>query len=194
MGQLNISLLFAVFLTSAVLGDAVNYAIGNKLGRVAVEDLASYSSAAQRVLWKRCCCSGDWATSCKWTLGVANALQSCLRHAWSSPPIVCPRPPPSHTHAGRWALDKQLLKQKYIDQTEAFYDKYGGKTVVLARFVPIVRTFAPFVAGIGSMAYSRCRGRVRGQTACAALALSIEGVTGRWADGALLLHLMAAVE
>lgn len=57
--------------------------------------------------------------------------------------------------AGRWALDKQLLKQKYIDQTEAFYDKYGGKTVVLARFVPIVRTFAPFVAGIGSMSYSK---------------------------------------
>lgn len=87
MGQLNISLLFAVFITSAVLGDAVNYAIGNKLGR--------------------------------------------------------------------WALDKQLLKQKYINQTEAFYDKYGGKTVVLARFVPIVRTFAPFVAGIGSMAYTK---------------------------------------
>jgi len=57
--------------------------------------------------------------------------------------------------SGRWALDKQLLKQKYINQTEAFYDKYGGKTVVLARFVPIVRTFAPFVAGIGSMAYTK---------------------------------------
>jgi membrane-associated protein len=57
--------------------------------------------------------------------------------------------------AGRWALDKQLLKQKYIAQTEAFYGMYGGKTVVLARFVPIVRTFAPFVAGIGSMAYSK---------------------------------------
>eukprot|EP00775_Hariotina_reticulata_P007507 gene7507-7717_t len=87
MGQLNVALLFAVFMSSAVLGDAVNYAIGSKLGR--------------------------------------------------------------------WALDNKLLEQKYIKQTEGFYDKYGGKTVVLARFVPIVRTFAPFVAGIGSMAYSK---------------------------------------
>jgi len=87
MGKLCVWRLLAVFLSSAILGDAVNYLVGSKLGSL--------------------------------------------------------------------ALSKNIIKQEYISKTEAFYEKYGGKTVVLARFVPIVRTFAPFVAGVGSMPYGR---------------------------------------
>lgn len=48
---------------------------------------------------------------------------------------------------------RTLVKQQYIDQTHEFFEKHGPKTIIIARFVPIVRTFAPFVAGIGSMDY-----------------------------------------
>ncbi|NOT10751.1 MAG: DedA family protein [Methylococcaceae bacterium] len=48
-----------------------------------------------------------------------------------------------------------FFKREYITQTEAYYDKFGGRTVIIARFVPIIRTIAPFVAGAGNMLYSR---------------------------------------
>lgn len=84
---LNPVLIFVVLAIAAVLGDAVNYAVGHFLGKRAF--------------------SGEF----------------------------------------------KFLKKEYLDKTHAFYEKYGNKTIVLARFVPIVRTFAPFVAGVGKMTY-----------------------------------------
>lgn len=63
---------------------------------------------------------------------------------------------------GRWAGPKvfrsdeaRWLNRKHLDRTHAFYERHGGKAIVIARFVPIVRTYVPFVAGVGAMPYAR---------------------------------------
>ena len=56
---------------------------------------------------------------------------------------------------GNYLIRTGRVKRAYIDRTHAFFERYGGKTIIIARFVPIVRTFAPFVAGVGAMTYGR---------------------------------------
>jgi len=60
-----------------------------------------------------------------------------------------------HFLGARLLAMKRLIKPKHLAYTHEFYEKYGGKTIIIARFVPIVRTLAPFVAGVGRMSYGR---------------------------------------
>ena len=90
MGGLNVHLLVLLLTLAAILGDSVNYTIGNFIG-----------------------------------------------------PRVYDRP------------DSRWFKQAHLRRTQAFYDRYGGVTIIMGRFVPIVRTFAPFLAGVAGMRYRR---------------------------------------
>lgn len=54
-----------------------------------------------------------------------------------------------------FAKEMRFLNKKNLLKTQAFYERHGGKTIIIARFIPIIRTFAPFVAGVGSMSYLR---------------------------------------
>lgn len=90
-GILNVYLLIAMLILSAIIGDNVNYFIGKRIGEK-IFDL----------------------------------------------PIL-----------------KKIIKRSYLERTQAYYEKHGGKTIIMARFVPIVRTFAPFAAGLGKMNYTK---------------------------------------
>ncbi len=90
LGYLDIYLTLGLLCVAAVLGDTVNYAVGNYIG----PKVFSYENS-------------------------------------------------------------RIFRKEYLQKTHAFYEKYGGKTIIIARFVPIVRTFAPFVAGVGAMTYGK---------------------------------------
>ena len=86
--DINVHIMVALMVTAAILGDAINYAIGRVFGE----------------------------------------------KLFSNP-------------------DSKIFRRSYLDKTQQFYEKHGGKAIILARFVPIIRTFAPFVAGMGKMSY-----------------------------------------
>lgn len=113
IGILRLEIMIPLMLISVILGDCVNYFMGNKIGKRLFE---------------------------------------------TNNPIL-----------------RKLLKPEYLTKTEEFYAKHGGKTVIMARFVPIVRTFAPFVAGIGAMNFSKYIGFCIGGAILWVLSMTLAG-------------------
>ena len=89
LGQLDLGLMIGLLIVAAILGDTVNYWVGDRIG------------------------------------------------------------------ARAFTMNSRWLKPEYLERTRDFYVRHGGKTIILARFIPIIRTFAPFIAGVGTMQYSR---------------------------------------
>lgn len=91
----------------------------------------------------------------------ALAAQDYIRIEWIIPLLMCAAIIGDNLNywigrkAGAWIVEQRWFKHDYLVKTEAFFVKHGGKAIILARFVPIVRTFAPFTAGFGRMDYRR---------------------------------------
>lgn len=91
----------------------------------------------------------------------ALAAQDYIRIEWIIPLLMCAAIIGDNLNywigrkAGGWIVEQRWFKRDYLAKTEAFFVKHGGKAIILARFVPIVRTFAPFTAGFGRMDYRR---------------------------------------
>ena len=112
---INLPLITVLLIVAAIVGDAVNYWIGYKLGPAVFKEEDEQGSDAPADPSK---------------VGYDRPVK-------------------------KKSLKTRLLNRKHLLRAQEFYDKYGGKTIILARFVPVVRTFAPFVAGIGKMSYPK---------------------------------------
>lgn len=126
---MNVWVLSIVLIVAAVLGDAVNYHLGRWIGPKVFSRGASDRAAGERA---------------------ARASEPASSSALSEASAT-----PAKSPSTLQRLLEKALNRKHLDRAHAFFDKYGGKAVVLARFVPIVRTFIPFVAGAGAMNYSK---------------------------------------